>query len=47
MKKKLPVDVQSFEKIRGENYIYVDKTRHIYNMISDSAIRTRRSNKHL
>jgi hypothetical protein len=26
---KLPVDVQSFEKMRTEGYLYVDKTRHI------------------
>jgi hypothetical protein len=33
--KKLPVDVQAFEKMRGDNYVYVDKTRHIYKMISE------------
>ncbi len=33
--KKLPVDVQSFEKMRTENYLYVDKTRHIYRMITE------------
>ena len=33
--KKLPLDVQSFEKMRTENYLYVDKTRHIYKMISE------------
>ncbi len=33
--KKLPVDVQSFEKMRTENYLYVDKTRHIYRMVTE------------
>ena len=33
--KKLPLDVQSFEKMRTENYVYVDKTRHIHKMISE------------
>ncbi|MCP4403335.1 MAG: ATP-binding protein [bacterium] len=33
--KKLPLDVQAFEKMRGENYLYVDKTRHIHKMISE------------
>ena len=34
-RKKLPLDVQAFEKMRGENYLYVDKTRHIHKMISE------------
>ncbi len=34
--KKLPLDVQAFEKMRGENYLYVDKTRHIHKIISAS-----------
>ncbi|MCP4395895.1 MAG: AAA family ATPase, partial [bacterium] len=34
-RKKLPVDSQAFEIMRGENYLYVDKTRHIYQMIAE------------
>lgn len=34
-KRKLPVDIQAFEIMRGENYVYVDKTRHIYRMITE------------
>jgi len=33
--RKLPLDVQSFEKMRREHYLYIDKTRHIYKMISE------------
>jgi hypothetical protein len=33
MLKKLPVGIQSFREIRENNYIYVDKTQHILNMI--------------
>ncbi|WP_375561453.1 AAA family ATPase [Bernardetia sp. OM2101] len=33
---KLPIGIQSFEKIRTENYLYVDKTEHIYSLL-DSA----------
>ena len=31
--KKLPIGVQSFEKLRREGYLYVDKTRAIHNLI--------------
>jgi len=34
-RKKLPIDVQAFEIMRGENYVYVDKTRHISRMITE------------
>ena len=30
-----PVGVQSFEKIRRDGYYYIDKTQHIYSMISN------------
>ncbi|GAB4203747.1 MAG: ATP-binding protein [Bacteroidia bacterium] len=33
--KKLPIGIQSFEKIRSDSYIYVDKTRFIYNLINE------------
>lgn len=32
---KLPVDVHSFEIMRTQNYLYVDKTRHIYRMMTE------------
>ncbi|MCP4401528.1 MAG: ATP-binding protein [bacterium] len=34
-KQKLPVDVQSFEIMRTQNYLYVDKTRHIHRMVTE------------
>ena len=33
--KKLPVDVQAFEIMRGEPYVYVDKTHHIGRMLNE------------
>jgi len=30
---KLPIGIQTFSKIREDNYAYVDKTEHIYNLI--------------
>ena len=32
-KSKLPIGIQSFEKIRTGDYYYVDKTRHIAQLI--------------
>jgi hypothetical protein len=32
--KKLPVGIQSFEKLRSNDYLYVDKTKDIYQIIS-------------
>lgn len=34
-KRKYPVGIQSFEKIRKEGYLYVDKTELIYKMIAE------------
>ncbi|MDR0604134.1 MAG: ATP-binding protein [Bacteroidales bacterium] len=34
MKKKLPIGIQSFSKLRREDCLYVDKTEDIYRMIS-------------
>ena len=34
-KRKYPVGIQSFEKIRMEGYIYVDKTPLVYKMITE------------
>ncbi|RME19007.1 MAG: hypothetical protein D6799_02105, partial [Bacteroidetes bacterium] len=33
--KKLPIGIQSFEEIITDNYIYVDKTPFIYQLISE------------
>src|SRR5437016_4716399 len=30
----LPVDQPSFRNLRGRGFIYVDKTRHIYNLVN-------------
>ena len=34
-KRKYPVGIQSFESIRKDGYVYVDKTHLIYKMISE------------
>ncbi len=31
--RKLPISVQDFEVLRSQNYMYVDKTLHIYNLV--------------
>jgi hypothetical protein len=33
MLKKLPLGIQTFSEIREENYVYIDKTEHIYRLI--------------
>ena len=35
---KFPIGVQSFEKIRKEDYVYVDKTDLIYRLVNDGTI---------
>ncbi|MBO6296286.1 MAG: AAA family ATPase [Prevotella sp.] len=32
---KYPIGIQDFKKIRRENYVYIDKTRLIYKMVSE------------
>lgn len=34
--KRCPVGIQTFEKIMDGNYLYIDKTEYIYNMVSSS-----------
>ena len=34
--RKMPIGIQSFEKLRRENYVYVDKTALIYKLVSTS-----------
>ena len=33
MATKLPVGIQSFEKIREDDFIYVDKTEYVYQLV--------------
>ena len=35
MGQKLPIGIQSFEKLRTEGYCYVDKTAHVFNMVTE------------
>ena len=35
---KLPIGIQTFEKIRSEGYIYVDKTRYLVNLIDSGTV---------
>lgn len=35
--RKYPVGIQTFEKIRQENYVYIDKTDLIYQMVSNGS----------
>ncbi|MEN3015478.1 MAG: AAA family ATPase, partial [bacterium] len=37
MNKKLPIGVSSFEKIRTDNYYYVDKTHFIRKLIDQGS----------
>ncbi|MBR1933342.1 MAG: AAA family ATPase, partial [Prevotella sp.] len=34
-RRKYPAGIQSFERIRRDGYVYVDKTRVIYKMITE------------
>ncbi len=33
--KKLPIGIQTFSKIREDNYIYIDKTKEAYELIEN------------
>ena len=33
MSQKLPIGIQSFEKLRTEDYVYIDKTALLYNLV--------------
>ena len=35
---KYPIGIQSFEKIREDGYVYVDKTALLYNLVSEGTI---------
>ena len=34
--RRLPIGVQSFEKMRQGGYLYVDKTRYVYQLVHDA-----------
>ncbi|MDR1603831.1 MAG: AAA family ATPase, partial [Gracilibacteraceae bacterium] len=34
--RRLPIGVQDFEKLRTENYLYVDKTDLVYKLVTGS-----------
>ena len=36
MDKKLPVGIQGFEKIRTDNFLYIDKTEYIYQLVHNN-----------
>ena len=38
MEIKYPIGMQSFEQIRNEGYVYVDKTDLIYRLVKDGRI---------
>ena len=33
--RKLPIGIQSFEKLRKENFLYVDKTEFVYRLANE------------
>ncbi len=35
--RKIPIGVQSFEKMRNDKYLYVDKTKYVYNLVRTSS----------
>ena len=36
MSRKLPIGIQGFEKLRTENFLYVDKTKYIYELVHNN-----------
>ena len=36
MQRKLPIGIQGFEKLRTENFLYVDKTEYIYQLVHNN-----------
>ena len=36
--KELPIGVQTFKKMRENNYVYVDKTEHVYNLATKQGV---------
>jgi len=38
MPKKLPIGIQTFKKLREGDYLYIDKTKQIYNLITTNSV---------
>lgn len=38
MKKLYPIGIQSFEKLRKENYLYIDKTSFVYELVKSGSL---------
>ncbi len=36
MERKLPVGIQGFEKLRTENFVYVDKTKYVFDLVHNN-----------
>ncbi|MDR2346071.1 MAG: AAA family ATPase, partial [Planctomycetaceae bacterium] len=36
--KKLPIGIQTFDEIREENYLYVDKTEYIHRIVTTGKV---------
>lgn len=36
--KKLPIGIQSFSELRKKDFLYIDKTKEIYELISGSKV---------
>ena len=36
MEKKLPIGIQAFEKLRTDNFLYVDKTAYVYQLAKNN-----------
>ena len=36
MLRKLPIGIQSFEKLRTENFLYADKTKYVYQLVHNN-----------
>ena len=37
LSRKVPIGIQSFEKMRNDKYLYVDKTKYVYNLVCTSS----------
>jgi hypothetical protein len=36
--RRMPVGIQDFEKLRTVNYMYVDKTTYLYNLVTEYSV---------
>lgn len=37
-KRKYPIGIQTFSRIRKENWLYVDKSEYVYNMLTKMVV---------